>query len=235
MALSFIPLAPQIMKHLLWLPGIDENYFDSWLGVTFTPVMHLAAQAFLPVALLVVILRQQLWGIDVTVNRATVWTLLTLGTVDDVRRRGGRDHARAAPRALRFGRGRGGRDRAGVPAVPRLGAGARRPACLRRLGRLAPAAVRCERPARRGRRPGAGAAGTRRVAGRFDAAGLRRHPLRRPGFPRRGGCDRHRAPGRPRGAARRRRATRRVRCSWPPSPARRSTTGRGRRFASSPP
>src|SRR6185436_7899940 len=50
-------------------------------GVTFTPVMHLAAQAFLPVALLVVILRQQLWGIDVTVNRATVWTLLTLGTV----------------------------------------------------------------------------------------------------------------------------------------------------------
>ena len=81
MALSFIPLAPQIMKHLLWLPGIDENYDDSWLGVTFTPVMHLAAQAFLPVALLVVILRQQLWGIDVTVNRATVWTLLTLGTV----------------------------------------------------------------------------------------------------------------------------------------------------------
>jgi signal transduction histidine kinase len=82
MALSFVPLAPQIMDHLMWLPGLDGDSIDtSWLGIQFTPILHVAAQAFLPVALLVVILRQQLWGIDVTVNRATVWTLLTFGTI----------------------------------------------------------------------------------------------------------------------------------------------------------
>lgn len=81
MALSFVPLAPQIMTWLTWLPGVGQDYESSWLGVTFTPVMHLAAQAFFPVALLVVILRQQLWGIDVAVNRATVGTLLTFSTI----------------------------------------------------------------------------------------------------------------------------------------------------------
>ncbi len=35
------------------------------------------AQAFLPVALLVVVLRQRLWGIDLAVSRVTVWALLT--------------------------------------------------------------------------------------------------------------------------------------------------------------
>lgn len=37
----------------------------------------LAAQAFLPIALLVVVLGQRLWGIDVAVSRLAVWTLLT--------------------------------------------------------------------------------------------------------------------------------------------------------------
>lgn len=40
----------------------------------------LAAQAFLPIALLVVVLGQQLWGIDAAVSRLAVWLLLT-GTV----------------------------------------------------------------------------------------------------------------------------------------------------------
>lgn len=40
----------------------------------------LAAQAFLPVALLVVVLGQRLWGIDATISRLAVWMLLT-GTV----------------------------------------------------------------------------------------------------------------------------------------------------------
>jgi signal transduction histidine kinase len=40
----------------------------------------LAAQAFLPIALLVVVLGQQLWGIDAAVSRLAVWMLLT-GTV----------------------------------------------------------------------------------------------------------------------------------------------------------
>ena len=39
------------------------------------------AQAFLPVALLVVVLRQQLWGVDLAVSRVTVWGLLTLSVL----------------------------------------------------------------------------------------------------------------------------------------------------------
>jgi signal transduction histidine kinase len=35
------------------------------------------AQAFLPVALLVVVLRQQLWGVDLVLSRVTVWAMLT--------------------------------------------------------------------------------------------------------------------------------------------------------------
>lgn len=37
----------------------------------------IVAQAFLPVALLVVVLRQRLWGVDLAVSRVTVWALLT--------------------------------------------------------------------------------------------------------------------------------------------------------------
>ena len=40
-------------------------------------VSLIVAQAFLPVALLVVVLRQRLWGIDLAVSRVTVWSLLT--------------------------------------------------------------------------------------------------------------------------------------------------------------
>jgi len=40
-------------------------------------VSLIVAQAFLPVALLVVVLRQRLWGIDLAVSRVTVWALLT--------------------------------------------------------------------------------------------------------------------------------------------------------------
>ena len=40
-------------------------------------VSLIVAQGFLPVALLVVVLRQELWGVDLAVSRVTVWTLLT--------------------------------------------------------------------------------------------------------------------------------------------------------------
>ncbi|MFE9996957.1 sensor histidine kinase [Streptomyces avermitilis] len=43
----------------------------------FTPLTHLASQAFFPAAVLVAVLRQQLWGIDLVVSRALVWWLLT--------------------------------------------------------------------------------------------------------------------------------------------------------------
>ncbi|MFF3844265.1 ATP-binding protein [Streptomyces sp. NPDC002328] len=43
----------------------------------FTPLTHLASQAFFPAAVLVAVLRQRLWGIDLVVSRALVWWLLT--------------------------------------------------------------------------------------------------------------------------------------------------------------
>ncbi|MBD0418185.1 sensor histidine kinase [Streptomyces sp. TRM S81-3] len=43
----------------------------------FTPLTHLASQAFFPAAVLVVVLGGRLWGIDLVVSRALVWWLLT--------------------------------------------------------------------------------------------------------------------------------------------------------------
>lgn len=47
------------------------------LPVAATPLMHLASQLFYPAAILVVVLRQRLWGIDLAVSRAVTWGLLT--------------------------------------------------------------------------------------------------------------------------------------------------------------
>ncbi|TWF76490.1 histidine kinase [Pseudonocardia hierapolitana] len=69
MALSFVPLAlPLPLAMALVDPGI-------------VPAVQLAAQAFFPAAILVVVLRQQLWGIDLVVSRTLVWGLLTAGSV----------------------------------------------------------------------------------------------------------------------------------------------------------
>jgi signal transduction histidine kinase len=69
MALSFVPLAlPLPLAMALVDPGI-------------VPAIQLAAQAFFPAAILVVVLRQQLWGIDLVVSRTLVWALLTAVSV----------------------------------------------------------------------------------------------------------------------------------------------------------
>jgi signal transduction histidine kinase len=69
MTLSFVPLAmPLPLAMALVDPGI-------------VPAVQLAAQAFFPAAILVVVLRQQLWGIDLVVSRTLVWGLLTAGSV----------------------------------------------------------------------------------------------------------------------------------------------------------
>lgn len=64
MTLTFAPLA---------LP-------DSWtadLPVATTPLLHLASQAFFPAALLVAVLGQRLWGLQLAVSRAVAWSVLT--------------------------------------------------------------------------------------------------------------------------------------------------------------
>ncbi|MGN5236525.1 histidine kinase [Rhodococcus sp. SJ-3] len=54
MTASYIPLA---------VPGVP------WM---LTPLLHLATQAFYPVAILAVVLRQRLWGLDLAVSRAAL-------------------------------------------------------------------------------------------------------------------------------------------------------------------
>lgn len=63
--LSFIPVAWEI------------GWIYEHLGIAFTPIVHLLSQAFFPGAVLAVVLRQRLWGIDVAVNRFLLWSLLT--------------------------------------------------------------------------------------------------------------------------------------------------------------
>lgn len=68
MTLSFVPLV------------VPYHWIDNTVAVpAVTPVLHLAAQAFLPAATLVAVLRQRLWGVDLVVSRALPWGLLTGG------------------------------------------------------------------------------------------------------------------------------------------------------------
>lgn len=67
MAVSFLPL--------LLIPYTDAQVL---LAV---PALHLACQALFPAALLVTMLRNRLWGIDLAVSRAVLAGLLTLGMV----------------------------------------------------------------------------------------------------------------------------------------------------------
>lgn len=62
MTLAFVPVN--------WFVLSEQANEVSGAGITL-------AQVFLPLSLLVVVLRQQLWGIDVTVSRVTVWSMLT--------------------------------------------------------------------------------------------------------------------------------------------------------------
>ncbi|GAA0255230.1 sensor histidine kinase [Cryptosporangium japonicum] len=66
MALSFLPLAL-----------FDVVAVPIW----FTPVLHLAAQAVFPAAILVAVLRQRMWGLDLAISRAVLGGLLTAGLV----------------------------------------------------------------------------------------------------------------------------------------------------------
>ena len=67
MALSFVPL-------------LLVDYADAAV-LLLVPASHLACQALFPGALLVTMLRNRLWGIDLAVSRAVLAGLLTLGMV----------------------------------------------------------------------------------------------------------------------------------------------------------
>ena len=63
-SISFLPLA---------LPTSIGDH----LPMAFNPVVHLLSQAFFPGAILVVVLGQRLWGIDLAVSRMLVWSVMT--------------------------------------------------------------------------------------------------------------------------------------------------------------
>ncbi|GAA1427728.1 hypothetical protein GCM10009616_05710 [Microlunatus lacustris] len=63
MALSFTPLLAPYGSLPLWL----------------TPALHLACQALFPAAVLAVVLRSRLWGLELAVSRAVLGQTLTLG------------------------------------------------------------------------------------------------------------------------------------------------------------
>ncbi|HET9559702.1 MAG TPA: sensor histidine kinase, partial [Actinomycetota bacterium] len=66
---------------LAFLPLALTDEAAEVLPVWFTPGLHLASQLFFPGAVLVAVLRQRLWGLDLVVSRALVWALLTAGVV----------------------------------------------------------------------------------------------------------------------------------------------------------
>ena len=63
LAVSFVP----VLTTIAWLPY--------WL----TPVLHLASQAVFPAAVLVVVLRNRLWGLRLVISRAVLAALLAGG------------------------------------------------------------------------------------------------------------------------------------------------------------
>ncbi|MFD1811977.1 sensor histidine kinase [Rhodococcus gannanensis] len=66
MALSFLPLA------------LPESWPALWM---INPLVHLAVQAFYPAAMLVAVLRQRMWGLDLAVSRAVLAGTLTVGLI----------------------------------------------------------------------------------------------------------------------------------------------------------
>ncbi len=70
-----------VLLSVSFIPIAAINSFGADMNVLFTPLTHLASQAFFPAAILVVVLGQRLWGIDLAVSRTLVWSLLTATVV----------------------------------------------------------------------------------------------------------------------------------------------------------
>ena len=70
-----------VLLSVSFIPIAAVNSFGADMNVLFTPLTHLASQAFFPGAILVVVLGQRLWGVDLAVSRTLVWSLLTASVV----------------------------------------------------------------------------------------------------------------------------------------------------------
>lgn len=83
MALSFVPLSLPVVFDETDIPKVDlfGGTFEFLDVLSFTPALHLAAQALFPAAIMVAVLRGRMWGLDLVISRATLSALLTLGLV----------------------------------------------------------------------------------------------------------------------------------------------------------
>jgi len=66
-----------LLLALAILPLAVADVFDIPVATPLAPALMLAAQAFYPAAVLVVVLRQRLWGLRLAVRRTLVWSLMT--------------------------------------------------------------------------------------------------------------------------------------------------------------
>ncbi|MEV4627314.1 ATP-binding protein [Micromonospora sp. NPDC049523] len=66
-----------LLLALAFLPLALNPVLPIGVPVPFAPLLMLGAQAFFPASVLVVVLRQRLWGLELTVRRTLVWALMT--------------------------------------------------------------------------------------------------------------------------------------------------------------
>jgi signal transduction histidine kinase len=73
--------ASVVVLSVAFLPLALPDDVAAELPLALTPLLHLVSQALYPAAILGVVLRRQLWGLDLAVRRTLTWWLLTAGLV----------------------------------------------------------------------------------------------------------------------------------------------------------
>lgn len=80
LGLAWLATAVAVLS-ISFLPLTLPAGWSAHLPLAFTPLLHLVSQAIYPAAILGVVLRQRLWGLDLAVRRTLTWWLLTSGLV----------------------------------------------------------------------------------------------------------------------------------------------------------
>ena len=74
--LGWLAIGVAIMSATFAPLALPASWTDGLPDAT-TPILHLVSQLFFPAALLVAVLGQRLWGLQLAVSRAVAWSLLT--------------------------------------------------------------------------------------------------------------------------------------------------------------
>ena len=73
--------ASVVVLSVAFVPLALPDDLAAELPLALTPLLHLVSQALYPAAILGVVLRRRLWGLDLAVRRTLTWWLLTAGLV----------------------------------------------------------------------------------------------------------------------------------------------------------